>query len=240
MLNWNEETVRYLRDASEWGDYHARLAEWMAPHLHKSDHLCDAGCGLGYLTLALSNYVNHITAVDSSEIALSVLREKAKSRKNIRVVADNIFNFTDVEAYDAMVFCFFGKIEEIAKLAKERCRGTVFVFKRNYVNHRFSVGACAAGKDSLANTVSWLREKNVPFAVDTLSLEMGQPLRDREDGRRFFSIYNQSDQNISDSFLRSRLIETGRSDFPLYLPQERQVGCLRFQAADLPQVEEEI
>ena len=233
VLIWNEETVRYLRDASEWGDYYARLASWIRPHLHRTDHLCDAGCGLGYLSLELSNYVNLIDAIDESEFPLKVLREKAKKRGNIQIINDNIFSFTDDTIYDAMVFSFFGKMEDIAKIAKTRCRGTVFVLKRNYVNHRFSVGTCAAGSDSFANAVNWLRENDVPFVSDTLSLEMGQPLHSPADARRFFSIYDQSDGEITDSFLRSRLIETGRSDFPLYLPQERQVGCLRFQTADL-------
>ena len=234
MLTWNEETVRYLRDASEWGDYYARLASWIRPHLHQTDHLCDVGCGLGYLSLELSNYVNLISAIDESGFPLKVLREKAKNRGNIRIINDNIFSFTDDAIYDAMLFSFFGKMEDIARIAKTRCSGTVFVLKRNYVNHRFSVGICTAGNDSFANAVNWLRKKDVPFVSDTLSLEMGQPLHSFADARRFFSIYDQSDGEITDSFLRSRLIETGRDDFPLYLPQERHVGCLRFQTADLP------
>lgn len=236
MLNWNEESVHFLKDASEYGDYYKRLAAWIVPHLKGGEHLCDAGCGLGYLTLELSSYVNRITAVDSSEIALSVLREKEKERRNIRTICGNIYSFTPVEKYDVMVFCFFGKMEEIVRIARKQCKGDLFIFKRNYVNKRFAVGEYPAGDNSFANAVDWLKTRRVPFASDTLSLEMGQPFRSREDARRFFSLYHPGNgADITDAFLDSRLIETGRQDFPLYLPQKREVGCLRFQAADLPE-----
>lgn len=233
MFTWTEEMVRFLRDASEYGDYHARLAAWMAPHLHPSDHLCDVGCGLGYLTLELSNYVNHITAVDISETALAVLREKAEGKQNITVLYDNVNHFTVLEKYDSVLFSFFGKMDEIARIAKKNCRGTVFALKKNYVNHRFTAGEYPVGDDSFQNAVEWLKQRGVPFAAETLSLEMGQPLRNRDDARRFFALYNRGGE-ITDAFLDSRLAETGREDFPLYVPQKREVGCLRFEAADLP------
>ena len=80
MFQWNEEMVRFMRDASERGDYHQRLVRWMLPDLHPADHICDAGCGLGYLSLALSPYVRRVTAADRSEEALSVLRENCVRR----------------------------------------------------------------------------------------------------------------------------------------------------------------
>ena len=234
MLNWNTETAAFLRDASEYGDYYERLAAWIMPHLNGDEHLCDAGCGQGYLTLVLANAVSRITAVDRSEIALKTLRETAKDRENIRIQCGNIKSFTPAEKYDGMVFCFFGKMEEIAQIAGEQCRGKLFLFKRNYAHQRFAAGDYPTGDDSFAKAVEWLKERRTPFASDTLSLEMGQPFRSREDARRFFSLYHPGDSgDITDAFLSSRLRETGREDFPLYLPQKREVGCLRLQAADL-------
>ena len=80
MFQWNEEMVRFMRDASEYSDYHRRLVQWMLPDLHPGDHICDAGCGLGYLSLALSPYVRRVTAADRSQEALSVLRENCTRR----------------------------------------------------------------------------------------------------------------------------------------------------------------
>ena len=33
MFQWNEEMVRFMRDASEYSDYHRRLVQWMLPDL---------------------------------------------------------------------------------------------------------------------------------------------------------------------------------------------------------------
>lgn len=234
MFCWNEDMVRFLRDASEYSDYHARLAAWMAPYLSPSDRVCDAGCGLGYLSLALSHYVNSITAVDSSETALHILREKAADSGIIDIRCGDIHLLPPDVPYDAMVFSFFGKMDEIAAIAAAQCRGTVFAFKKNYVNHRFSVGEHPVGDDSFPRAIEWLEQRQIPYISETLELEMGQPLRSLDDAGRFFRLYNHGDDaELTEEFLQARLIETGRADFPLYLPQMRQVGCLRFAAADL-------
>lgn len=52
MFIWNEDMIRFLRDASEHSDYHHLLAEYLAKRLPENAHVCDAGCGLGYLSLA--------------------------------------------------------------------------------------------------------------------------------------------------------------------------------------------
>ena len=68
-----------------------------------------------------------------------------------------------------------------------------------------------------------------------MALELGQPFRSWESARRFFEIYSRDEDKsvITDAFLRSKLVETGREDFPLYLPQKRSVGCLKFSSKDL-------
>lgn len=237
MFQWNEDRVRFLRDASEYSDYHRLLAGWMQPRLHPTDHICDAGCGLGYLSLALSPYVRRVTAVDHSGEALAVLRENCARRgvANIDILPGDIQSVPPVAPYDAMAFCFFGGIEEVAAVARAQCRGTVFVFKKHYATHRFSVGSHPTGRDSFHVAAAWLRDRGVPYDAAELELEMGQPLRSLADARRFFTLYSRdADKSvITDEFLRAKLVDTGRADFPLYLPQKRAIGCLRFSAADL-------
>lgn len=237
MFQWNEEMVRFMRTASEYGDYHRRLVQRMRPALHSADHICDAGCGLGYLSLALAPYVRRVTAADRSEAALDVLRQNCAARgiRNIDILSGELQPVPLAAPYDAMVFCFFGRMEEIAAVAKAQCRGTVFVFKKNYTSHRFSVGEHPAGWDSFRAGADWLTERGVPFEAETLEPEMGQPFRSMEEARQFFRLYSRDADKaaITDEFLRSRLAETGREDFPLYLPHKRQVGYLQFESKDL-------
>ena len=82
MFEWESDMVRFMRDASEHTEYHGRLADCIVnaaggPQRAASMHVCDAGCGLGYLSLALAARFAQVTAVDIAEEPLSVLRENA-------------------------------------------------------------------------------------------------------------------------------------------------------------------
>ena len=237
MFVWTPDMIRFMRAANEKSDYHARLAAILTSKLSGCRTLCDAGCGLGYLSLALAPYVRRVTAADRSEAALDVLRQNCAERgiRNIDILSGELRPVPLAEPYDAMVFCFFGRMEEIAAVAKAQCRGTVFVFKKNYTSHRFSVGEHPAGWDSFRAGADWLTAHGVPFEAEALELEMGQPLRSMEEARQFFRLYSRDADKaaITDEFLRGRLVETGREDFPLYLPHKRQVGYLQFESKDL-------
>ena len=238
MFYWDEERVRFMEDAAAWGDFHARLAAELAKSLPPESRICDAGCGTGHLSLALSPYVRQVTAVDVSQQALSLLADNCRKRNvtNIAIRCGDIHSLPPEEPYDAMVFCFFGRMEEIAAIAKAQCRGTVFAFKKNYTTHRFSVGSHATGSYSFSAAKAWLSARGVPFTAQEMALELGQPFRSWESARRFFEIYSRDEDKsvITDAFLRSKLVETGREDFPLYLPHQRPVGCLKFSVEDLP------
>ena len=237
MFQWNEEMVRFMRAASEYGDYHRRLARWMLPQLHPGDHICDAGCGLGYLSLALAPGVRRVTAADRSREALEVLRENcaALGIENVDIRAGDIFSAPPGRPYDAMVFSFFGRMEEIAAIARAQCRGRVFVFKKNYAAHRFSAETHPIGDGGFRAGVQWLTDRSIPFTSAELELEMGQPLRSLSEARRFFALYSRDKDpdRSADAFLQERLVQTGREDFPLYLPHKRSIGCLMLSAEDL-------
>ena len=54
MFVWTPDMIRFMQAANEKSDYHARLAAILAPRLSGCRTLCDAGCGLGALSAALS------------------------------------------------------------------------------------------------------------------------------------------------------------------------------------------
>ena len=134
-----------------------------------------------------------------------------------------------------MVFSFFGRMEEIAAIARAQCRGTVFVFKKNYTTHRFSVERHPLGHEGFRAGAEWLTDRGVPFVSAELELEMGQPLRSMAAARRFFELYSRdADKSlITDAFLREKLVPTGQAEYPWYLPHTRSVGCLIFSSEDL-------
>ena len=81
MFSWSADTVRFMADACRRTDFHEKLTALLLPYLKPTDHICDAGCGLGYLSLALSPHAAHITAAERDAAALAVLRQELDERQ---------------------------------------------------------------------------------------------------------------------------------------------------------------
>ena len=236
MYRWEPDMIRYMHDASENSSYNRELVAEMLPWLNQEMRVCDAGCGLGYLSMELAPHVEHVTAVDINADALQDLREKAIS--NVTVRCGDIGALQPARPYDAMVFCFFGGIEEILRIAREQCGGSVFVISRNYTTHRFSVGDYPTGSYGFSRAKMVLSEQGIPFEEKVLRLEFGQPFRSLEDARRFFELYSRDEnkQLITDEFLKEKLVQQP-GEFPWYLPHLRNIGFLRFDAQEISREE---
>ena len=236
---WHEDMIRFMTDASEYGDYYRQLTAQMRPWLSADMHICDAGSGLGYLSLALAPYVRQVTAVEKHPDAAAVLSNNCKRHRIGNVISrcGSIDDILPAEKYDAMVFCFFGGIRHILELAKQQCKGDVFVFTRNYRNHRFSAGDIPTGWEGYPESKALLEGASIPFQQQTLAPEFGQPFRDLRDVRRFFELYSKDRDTsvLTEGYLKSKLVETGREDLPWYSPHQRQIAFLHFSVDDIPE-----
>ena len=230
MLVWTPDTVRFQRDAAQYGTYHKTLAAHLAAHLPPDPHVCDAGCGLGYLSRALAPYCKRVTAVDSDALALDVLREDTP--KNVEICEGDIFTLSPAEQYDAMIFCFFATMDDALLLAKKHCRGKVIVVKRGWSHHRFSLSQEPLQKYTSEEAEQYLRTRGIPFSREDLTLDMGQPFRSKADAVRFFAAYGNEAVTFSD--VEARLVKTGDAAFPYYLPQEKPLGIFIFDAKEIP------
>ncbi len=231
MQWWGPDAIRFMRDASEYGDYYVRLAGRLMRWLPADGHVCDAGCGLGYLAQALARRCRRVTAIDRSEAAIAELRARAPEQ-NLTVLCEDLFAMPPAPQFDAMTFCYFGRIEEILRLTKRHCRGTAVVIKRDCREHRFSVDASAAHCDIRPAAEAFLKERGIPFHAEKLELELGQPFRTMEDAMTFFRLYNKGGE-LTAQWVASRLTETGQADYPLYLPEIRKMAILVLQAGDI-------
>ena len=220
--DWTEEIIAYQRDAVAHGDYYAVLAQKLALHLPEQAHVCDAGCGMGELSLALEPYCAHITAVDCSERAIACLRERAGEKITVRCAA--LEDAAPETPYDAMVFCLFGDMEQTLALAAKQCGGTVLLIKRDTQHHYFSAGGEALGRFSADYTEQFLRERGIPFASERFAAEFGQPLRSLEAAECFFALYNRSrDRTFTREEIAEKLQKGPSAEFPYYLPHEKHL-----------------
>ncbi len=228
MFTWDERKIRFRIDAAHKTDFHTEMSALLASEFDdpQSVSICDAGCGLGFLDLALASRFQKVTAIDVSSIALDHLRAEVKNLgiKNIEIREEDLLNDPTVipEIYDTMVFSFFGNIREIMHIAGPRCRNKIYIIKKNDKNHRFSVSHPMRAYDSMACALKDLDELGLPFTKQDMSIEDGQPLRSLDDAEQFFRLYAQGKDKelINRDFVKAQLEETHDPVFPYYYPRK--------------------
>lgn len=232
MFKWTQESIAYMDDACRRTDFHRKLAAELQPYLRETDSVCDAGCGLGYLSLSLAPYVGAVTAVERDSQALAVLERELALRhiENVHPCCEDVFAHRPEKPYDAMVFCFFGSMEEILAAALRQCRGTVLAVVRDDVCHRFSGAPRAPGRHSFDAACGVLDAHGIPYTAQRAALDFPQPFRTLEDARTFLTIYGGGAPAEDD--LRAKLISTGDPDFPWQLPGVRRFGMIAFSTEE--------
>lgn len=233
MFEWESDMVRFMRDASEHTEYHGRLADCIVdaaggPQRAASMHVCDAGCGLGYLSLALAARFAQVTAVDIAEEPLSVLRENAARRciSNLTVCRADMRRLPEEMHFDVVVFCLFGSAEEAIAMARGRAEQIILI-QKSARDRCFSLGredGAAAGKAGGQSGCS-----GVQCDVRSVTLRLDQPIRSVEDGIRFFTLYGCRDgeAQVTRGEALLRMQATGDSEFPYIIPAQRRLSILR-------------
>lgn len=235
MFVWDEDKVRFMRDASAYreGRFHAQLAARVAKHLPEAARVCDAGCGLGHLSRALLPYCRSVTALDVSARAADEARALLAPYENAETVCADLRTYCPQTPHDAAVFCFFGSGREIARFTRRTGTRCGIAVKKLRTDHRFSLGEDRPRRGAMPEAEAFFSENGIPFLKESFTLEFGQPLRSEADAVRFFSLY--SGKAVSFSEIAPRLMETGDPRFPLYLPDPLPIGLLFFLGADVPE-----
>ena len=228
MFNWSPDAVRFMADACRRTDFHEKLTDLLLPHLAGASTVCDAGCGLGYLSLSLSPHFARVMAAERDDRALSVLRDELAARhiSNVTPLCTDVLTYTPPEKFDAMVFCFFGSMEEILDAAGRQCRGTVAAVVRDDACHRFSGASREPGRHSFDRACAVLDSRGIPYTAQRGALDFPQPFRTLDDARAFLTLYGGGAYTEED--LRTRLVSTGDPDFPWQLPGVRRFGIIAF------------
>ena len=109
MFRWTDDMVRFMRDAVGFGSYQTELAGWICSQIPQARHVCDAGCGLGFLALQLAQRYPRVTAADISEQALDIAHAQAEEKRvsNLEIVQTDLLAYAPETRFDAMVFCLF-------------------------------------------------------------------------------------------------------------------------------------
>ena len=233
---WTEESAALLSRAYQHGAAVRVLGDWIAPKLKKEARVCDVGCGVGALALELARRGFGVTALDICDVPLKqLLKSEDAALARVDVLCTDAITHTPDVPYDAMVFCFFGGMEQCLNMARRCCLGDVFYISRDYDAHRFSVNRHPVRYSGYREARALLDMLGIPYEAAESALDMGQPFADLDEARRFFSLYSRDDPAlITDAFLEGRLVPAKDKEYPLYLPNMRRIGMLRFSVKDIP------
>ena len=237
MAFWNPEKIRFMEDASAHVPFSDMLAAEASAYFDRDALVCDAGCGLGFLSIALAKHCRQVISADCDDEVLNVLRKHIAQKRvsNVAPLCCDIFSHTPNENYDAMVFCFFASIAETLACAKGQCSGNVIMFKKDWHSHRFSITETPIEKIRHNDSEAELSALGIPYISKSFSVDMGQPFRSLNDAVAFFRLYERGDRTDFDlKKIESMLVPGNSAEFPYYLPAVRNVGMIVINTADIP------
>ncbi len=233
MHMWKPEMIEYMTRASLFGDYNKQLAAIISKHISNDDTLCDAGCGLGFLSRELSPYAKSVTAVDINDRALSVLKNDLQNYPNVTGENCDIFEYSKSE-FDIMVFNYFGKIDEIMSIAQRLCKKRIIIVKRSTDKHGFSFDLDSISGNIRLNTDDYLDNHGIKYIKEQYSIEFGQPLKSIEDAVRFFNLYRSPDSaKMSESDIKEKIVPINKNDYNYYYPYKKEIAVYVINMKDI-------
>lgn len=234
MYDWTAEMVRFMKDASAGSDYFSRLSDILRKYLAGCSSVCDAGCGLGQLSVELADRGYRVTSIDWNRTAIGFL-EKGGRRNGIVPLCCDLNGYTPEVPFDAMIFNYFGSFEQILQIGRRCCSGKLIIIRKNYRFHRFSFSPMPIRSHTGPGIEQHLTSLGVPFETEDFGLEFGQPFRSLDDAVLFFQVYsNDPDPGvITLENVRKKLVATENPEFPYYLPHRKESKLISVNAGDL-------
>ncbi len=226
VFNWDSQQINWFVQASNYTGFHRELVNCIRPYLLPEDNVCDIGCGVGMLDLMLCKYVAKITAVDKSISAIDYLKSEIDRQKikNIKTVCMDACEIDD--EYDVILMSFFGHIQRDVMTFTKNCKRKMIRVVNAEKNGNLYPNKYRSGHRNTISTVrDDLERKNICYELVLASLEFGQTLKSREDGIDYIKSHIKDANNLEiESFYDSRVCSTGKDDFPLYLPNLKEIG----------------
>ena len=222
---WNEQSVRWFRDASEYTGYHKKLAKILLEYIPSRTSLCDLGCGTGLIDMELAPYFKQITCVDISDQAITAVRQQARElgRNNISAVCKDA---AELEGeWETVTTLFFGGNDVFLNYFPMVRDQMILVVHGAREGNFGPAGHKVSKKFDVKSVKEQLNQQGIKYSLREMELEYGQPLRSLEDAEAFATAYSMPmDKARLDVYLRECLKETGDDRFPYYLPNKKKLG----------------
>jgi len=223
-FTWDERNIKWFLDAADYTGFYRELARQIIPYLAPGDSLCDVGCGLGRLAFELAPYVSALAAIDVNEVVVDIMTRDAAP-----LGLDNLYtrlcDASDLDGvFDVVLLSFFGETDTPGML--EHCsRSLIRIVSANNKTNLYPERYRSRVKETVPGVCDELSSLNIGYKLEQYAIEFGQPLRDMRDAE-LYVLQNAPEASADEvsGFLTERLQQTGRDDFPLYLPNKKELG----------------
>lgn len=230
QFTWNTDTIRWYISANNYTGFYKNIAMAVKPLLNGGENLCDLGCGLALFDFEIAPYVGQIDCFDLNKAALSSVNERlsAAGIGNIKTHLKDCRYLSG--AWDMVYMSFFGSRKPDVYLPV--CKKLIAVVGTSSQTEMFPAAYQRQRKNTVSETVRYLEKKKLPYKLTYHHFEFGQPFTSRNDARFFVRTYSSgiSDSELED-FLAGRLMQTGRDDYPFYIPRTKSVGIFEIDGA---------
>lgn len=234
---WSEQSVRWFREASEYTGYNEKMAQLLLEHIPARESLCDIGCGAGMVDLVLARHIRAVTCVDIAPEPLAALEENARSLG----IGNISCRCMDAQAltgrWDTVLAMFFGGQDFMGRYFRLAGERMILVTHGREKGSMGPAGHRVAKTTSIERTSAYLDSLGVRYSAGEHELEHGQPLRSMAEARAFVKAYSMpvSDGQL-EGYLADTLVETGREDYPLYLPNRKKFGIFVIRREENPHI----
>jgi len=222
---WDDQNIKWFLAASSYTSFHKELAERIAPHLESSDELGDIGCGLGRIDLELAPHVASLTAIDINEVVIAQLQRDATRLElhNLHARCADVTALPDT--FDVVIMSFFGKSVTKSEYRQFCRRRAIRVVNAENSGHLYPDNHRQTSKDTIPIVQHELEKQGYRYQLLTHTIEFGQPLCSWQDAEQFV-LYNAPTitEEESQAFLQKNATQTGRNDFPIYIPNPKDIG----------------
>ena len=231
LYNWNDNTFRWMKEASEYTGYDKELASVLLPYLSGCKSLCDLGCGMAFIDFELASHFQKISCVDISSELIRNVNQRIQTQRisNMEAVCSDSFEFLEKigeKSFDAIMALFFGDAEKCIDryLAYARKKYILVVHASAYGTtgpEKYRIRKCC----DIDHTKELLKERGLNYQFQEMSLEFGQPHRNFEEAVAYTKAFtkNVPEDELRD-YVKEHITETGRVDFPFYTPKQRSFG----------------
>ena len=226
LFEWTPEMISWYADSCEYSknDRNKKIAEAVIDVLPPHPYVCDIGCGIGTVSLELTKRASRVTAIDINRDALNFLRETALRRglDNLEIIEGN---FADLEPpltkADCVVFCMV-RVDDLIEKARLWTAGKIIIVTNPADYHSFSPKTKKNEKERIEKLRIYLKENRLSYSENLISTSSGQPFRNFDSAVSFVSSYDR-ERSLNDirNMLGECLEDTGRTDFPFYLPNNK-------------------